>query len=53
MLIQACLNGARSKEYHPNLPIDPDTLAADAAAAVAAGAGELHLHVRGPTGGRV
>lgn len=50
MLIQACLNGARSKDYHPNLPIDPGTLAADAAAAVAAGAGELHLHVRGPDG---
>ncbi len=50
MLVQACLNGARPGDYHPNLPIDPDALAADGIAAVAAGAGELHLHVRGRDG---
>lgn len=50
MLIQACLNGARSNDYHPRLPVDPDTLAAEAVSAVMAGAGELHLHVRGAAG---
>ena len=50
MLIQACLNGARSNDYHPRLPVDPDTLAAEAVSAVMAGAGELHLHVRGAEG---
>ncbi len=48
MIVQACLNGARRQGYHPHLPVTADALAADAAAAVRAGAAEIHLHVRGP-----
>tara|TARA_R110002020_G_scaffold39677_7_gene117646 strand:+ start:673 stop:1389 length:717 start_codon:yes stop_codon:yes gene_type:complete len=47
MIVQACLNGARPPEFHPALPLTPDAMAADAAACVKAGAGELHLHPRG------
>jgi uncharacterized protein (DUF849 family) len=50
MLVQACLNGARAPGFHPRLPVTPEALALDGAASVAAGAGELHLHVRGPDG---
>lgn len=50
MIVQACLNGARSRGYHPRLPTDAKALAVDAPEAVAAGAGEVHLHVRGPDG---
>ena len=46
MIVQACLNGARSPGHHPRLPTSIEALAADAAATVRAGAGELHLHVR-------
>ena len=50
MIVQACLNGARSAAYHPALPSTADAMAADAAACVAAGAAELHLHPRGLDG---
>jgi uncharacterized protein (DUF849 family) len=50
MIIQACLNGARPRDYHPRLPVTIDAIAEDAVDAVAAGAAELHLHVRGPEG---
>jgi len=50
MIVQACLNGARPQGYHPRLPLTVDTIAADAADCVAAGAGELHIHARGPDG---
>ena len=50
MIVQACLNGARPVGYHPALPLRPEAIAADAVAAVAAGAAELHLHVRGADG---
>ena len=48
MLIKACINGARRADAHPALPTTPVTLAWAAAAAVRAGAGAVHLHVRGP-----
>ncbi len=50
MIVQACLNGARSAAYHPALPLTQEAMAADAAACVAAGAAELHLHPRGSDG---
>jgi len=50
MIVQACINGARPQGYHPRLPLTVDTIAADAADCVAAGAGELHIHARGPDG---
>jgi uncharacterized protein (DUF849 family) len=50
VLLQACLNGSRSREEHPAVPITPDELAEDARRAVAAGARSLHVHPRGPDG---
>ncbi|HTE53436.1 MAG TPA: 3-keto-5-aminohexanoate cleavage protein [Kofleriaceae bacterium] len=50
ILIKACLNGARRREEHSAVPISPDELARDAAAAVAAGAGALHFHPRDAAG---
>jgi uncharacterized protein (DUF849 family) len=47
MIIQACLNGARPKEYHPALPLTIEAMIRDAAECVAAGANELHIHPRG------
>lgn len=50
MIVQACLNGARPRRYHPALPLTAEAMAVDAAACVAAGAAELHVHPRGPDG---
>lgn len=50
MIVQACLNGARPRDYHPRLPTTPDAMAADGAACVVAGAAELHIHPRGADG---
>src|SRR5881296_3927687 len=50
MLVQAALNGARDPAAHPALPITPAALAAAAAESVAAGAGAIHFHARGPDG---
>ena len=49
-MIQACLNGTRSREDHPAVPITPDDLARDAAACVAAGAASVHVHPRDAAG---
>jgi uncharacterized protein (DUF849 family) len=49
-VIQACLNGARAPDEHPALPVTPEALASDAAAAVAAGARSLHVHPRDESG---
>jgi uncharacterized protein (DUF849 family) len=46
VLLKACLNGAQPVGAHPNLPVTPEELAADAAAAVLAGAGAVHVHPR-------
>ena len=53
MLIKACLNGSRAPEEHPALPVTPDELAEAAVAAVAAGAGALHIHPRGANGAQM
>ena len=50
VIVQACLNGARPLDYHPALPLTAEAMARDAAACVAAGAAELHVHPRGPVG---
>jgi uncharacterized protein (DUF849 family) len=50
MIIQARLNGARPRDYHPRLPVTVDAIVEEAVSAVAAGAAELHLHVQGPDG---
>jgi uncharacterized protein (DUF849 family) len=46
MLLKACLNGAQPVDAHPALPLTPADLARDAAAAVDAGAGAVHVHPR-------
>lgn len=50
MMLQACLNGSRGKEFHAFTPLSPAELATDAAAVVAAGARELHVHPRNDDG---
>lgn len=50
MIVQCCLNGARPAGWHPRLPVAVPAIVAEAVEAVAAGAAELHLHVRGPDG---
>lgn len=47
MLIKACLNGERSRKDHPGVPVTPEELAVEGAAAVRAGAQALHMHPRG------
>jgi len=50
VLIKACLNGARSPEEHPAVPVTPEELAAEARRAVEAGAAGLHVHPRAADG---
>ena len=50
MLIKACLNGGTTRAQHHAVPQTPAELAADAAAAVRAGAGAVHLHPRDAVG---
>jgi uncharacterized protein (DUF849 family) len=50
MLIKACLNGGTTRAVHPSVPQTPDELAADASAAVRAGAGAVHIHPRDASG---
>jgi len=47
MIVQACLNGARRGDFHPQLPLNAEAMASDGASCVAAGAAELHIHPRG------
>ena len=42
--IKACINGARTPDQHPNLPVTPEQLAAAAVAAHQAGAKAVHMH---------
>jgi uncharacterized protein (DUF849 family) len=46
VLLKACLNGAQPPGAHPALPLTPDEVAREAAAAVMAGAGAVHIHPR-------
>jgi uncharacterized protein (DUF849 family) len=50
-MLQACLNGARTRRDHPKVPLSPEELAEDAAFVIAAGAAELHIHPRDADGG--
>lgn len=49
-MLQACLNGSRTPREHHHLPVRPEELAEAAAAAVAAGASDLHVHPKTPDG---
>jgi uncharacterized protein (DUF849 family) len=48
--LQACINGTRTPTDHPRIPITPDQIAADAAAAVEAGASNVHVHPKDSNG---
>lgn len=50
MIVQACLNGARPRDFHPRLPLTAQAMALDGASCVAAGAAELHIHPRATNG---
>jgi uncharacterized protein (DUF849 family) len=48
--VKACINGARTPDQHPNLPVTPEQLAAAALAAHGAGAKAVHMHPKTPDG---
>ncbi|MEU8660418.1 3-keto-5-aminohexanoate cleavage protein [Actinoplanes philippinensis] len=48
--LKACLNGGRRRDEHPAVPITAGELAAEAVAAVAAGAEAAHVHPRDRAG---
>jgi uncharacterized protein (DUF849 family) len=50
MAVKACLNGGRSREEHPAVPLTPAELAADAFAVRLAGAFAVHVHPRDASG---
>ena len=50
MLIQAAINGSRSKVEHPHIPLTSAELATAAAEAATAGAGAIHFHARSEDG---
>jgi uncharacterized protein (DUF849 family) len=45
-VLQACLNGSRTAEEHPALPVSPERLAEDAADVAALGVTSVHIHPR-------
>ena len=49
-MLQACLNGGRSKSEYASIPVTAAELAAQAVAVRDAGAQELHVHPRSPQG---
>jgi uncharacterized protein (DUF849 family) len=50
MMLQAAINGDRSKADHPAVPVTEDELVRDVRACLAAGAREFHIHVRDAEG---
>jgi uncharacterized protein (DUF849 family) len=50
VLIKACLNGGTTRDEHSSVPQTPTELAAEADAAIRAGAGAVHLHPRDSSG---
>jgi uncharacterized protein (DUF849 family) len=48
--VKACINGARTPDQHPNLPVSPGQLAAEALAVHRAGAKAVHMHPKTPEG---
>jgi uncharacterized protein (DUF849 family) len=49
-VIQAAINGRRSKADHPGIPETTDSIVRDAVESVAAGAEAIHFHVRDHSG---
>ncbi len=52
MLIKAAVNGGRTRDEHPAVPLTNEEIAEAARAAVAAGADVVHAHVRTADGGQ-
>jgi uncharacterized protein (DUF849 family) len=50
MAVKACLNGGRTRDEHPAVPLTADELAADAREVRAAGAFAVHVHPRDSAG---
>ncbi|MFI0240774.1 3-keto-5-aminohexanoate cleavage protein [Streptomyces sp. NPDC016845] len=50
VFVQVCLNGARGANDGAVVPLSPGALAEAAAAAVAAGASDVHVHPKSPCG---
>ena len=50
MMVQAALNGPRTRVEHPAIPLTPAEQATEARASVAAGADAIHVHVRDEQG---
>jgi uncharacterized protein (DUF849 family) len=50
VLLKVALNGTRTRTEHPAIPLTPQELAHESSAAVAEGAGAIHVHVRDATG---
>jgi uncharacterized protein (DUF849 family) len=50
VLLQVCVNGARTPDEHPRLPVRPAELAHEVGRVAALGAGAVHLHVKGGDG---
>jgi uncharacterized protein (DUF849 family) len=50
MLVKAAINGRRTPSEHPKIPINPDQQAHQAALAVSAGDGAIHVHPRDSRG---
>jgi uncharacterized protein (DUF849 family) len=50
MILEACLNGGHGPDFHPRVPVTADAIVVEAIAAVAAGAHEVHVHVRDADG---
>lgn len=48
--VKACINGARTPDQHPHLPVTPEQLAAEAVAAHGAGAKAVHMHPKNADG---
>jgi uncharacterized protein (DUF849 family) len=48
--LKACINGARTPDEHPNLPVTADELASEAVAAHRAGARAVHMHPKDADG---
>jgi uncharacterized protein (DUF849 family) len=50
MLLKAAINGKRTRNEHPAVTLTPHQQAQQAALAVAAGAGAIHVHPRNTQG---
>lgn len=52
MLLKAAINGGRTRDEFPAVPLTADQIARESAAALAAGADVVHAHARTPDGGQ-